>query len=70
VIIVRFASTALAFAAVLLVGRSSPAQTPADAAVPAEAQFAAGRADVEPGDEVSACPKFADRQRRDPAPRT
>jgi hypothetical protein len=43
------------------------AQTRTDDSVAAEALFTAGRADVERGDFASACPKFAESERLDPA---
>jgi len=56
--------------ALVLSPRAALAAAPSDASVAAEALFTAGRADVERGDYASACPKFADSQRLDPAPGT
>ena len=61
----------LSIVGIVFFARSATAQSsPSDASVAAEALFSAGRADVERGDYASACPKFADSQRLDPAPGT
>lgn len=63
----RWAPVALVLFATTVVRSAGAQSAQSEASVAAEALFVAGRADVDRGDYASACPKFADSQRLDPA---